>query len=127
MIIDLGGYEFDLGDEENKIEVAFPMTFDGNHLVIKTTLEKMEEDDILLHYACGDTLNYMGQLVAGTQCNECPEHRISMEMVVRSMENEEEEFYQLHKSVTVTCREHALISLSQVIFMSGLLASREIQ
>lgn len=126
MIIDLGGYEFDLGDEDNKLEVAFPMTFDGNHLIVKTTLEQMEEDDILMHYACGDTLNHMAQLVAGTQCDGRPEHKIVMEMAVRSVDSEEEDFLQLHQSVTVTCREHALISLSQVIFMSGLLVSREI-
>ncbi len=132
MIINFSGFEFDLGDDEKKLETAFPLTFDGHQLIVKATVEDLEEDEILGHYACGDTLNNAGCLVAATQCSDAPHKKIVLDMIVRTVDDDEDnlepspdEIIQVHKSTTVTCEEHAIVSLMQVIFMSGLLASRE--
>ncbi len=136
MIIDFGGFEFDLGEENVKIETVFPLSYEGYQLLVKIGLEQLDSDDLFQHYSCGDTLNHLGQLVAGTHCKDEPTFRINMKLVTRTAGEEEEEkiivenlgeIVQVHESTTVACKEHALVSLLQVIFMSGLLISQELQ
>lgn len=131
MIIDFGGFEFDLGEENVRIETVFPLSYEGYQLIVKLSLEQLDKDDLFRHYSCGDTVTPLGQIVAGTRCKCAPAFKISMELIIRPAGGDEqleesEEIVQVHESTTVACKEHALVSLLQVVFMSGLLVSREL-
>lgn len=134
MIIDFGGFEFDLGEENVRLETVFPLSYEGYQLIVKLSLEQLDKDDLFRHYSCGDTITPLGQIMAGTRCKCGPAFKIAMELIIRPTEEEDqleipeesEEIVQVHESTTVACKEHALVSLLQVIFMSGLLVSREL-
>ena len=115
MKICLGDYEFDLGDECKKFEMLLPFDLDGVDLSIKffLVIEKMEEDNPLHFYSCGDILHESGSQLSDAECNSKVQYKISI--VVKFNQEAAEEKY-----VVVACEAHAFILTYQVLFMLGL-------
>jgi len=122
MILNLGGKLIDLGDDI--LKAAYPLVCGDCHLLVGTVVRPIEDDELLSGYACGDMLNGMGQLVASAQsptpCLAPAVNKITMSV---HAEVKGQEGAGVSKCVSVACEEHTLVIMTQIIFISGIMAA----
>jgi hypothetical protein len=116
MKILFGKYEFDLRNCE-KISTSFPLTFSDKVVTTVVDFESVSEQDLLSHYACGDTMGNMGQHIASTECLASPVHKIILSIELQRKDGKPE----IAQCTAVACLEHSHIILLRTLFLTGLL------
>jgi len=122
MKIHFGEYEFNLQRCE-KITTGFPLTFTNKTIMTVVSLEPVGEQDLLSHYACGDTMGNLGQHIASTQCSNPPIHKITLSVQLQRKEGTPE----MAQCTAVGCLEHSFVILLQTLFLTGLMTGLTVE
>jgi len=123
MILEIGGRKLDFGDD-NTYKFAFPLSCGKSQLLVNTTIEVIQEDNLLSCYSCGDMLNDIGQLMASTKCTASALNKISMEVFIQ---REGEEHSEASACAALACQEHTFMTMMQALFVSGMVTTYRVE
>jgi len=122
MKIHFGDYEFDIKNCE-KISTGFPLTFSNKTIMALVNFEPVGEQDLLSHYACGDTIGNLGQHIASAECPNPPIHKITLSVQLQRKKGKPE----MAQCTAVGCLEHSFIILLQTLFLTGLMTGLTVE
>ena len=123
MIFEIGGRTLDFG-EDNIFKFAFPLTCGKSQLLVDTTIEKVQDDDILACYTCGDMLNDIGQLMASTTCGASALNKLTMEVYIQ---RDGKKHSEVGKSSALACQQHTFMVMMQTLFVSGMITTYRVE
>jgi hypothetical protein len=119
MILEIGGRKIDFGDN-NTFKVVFPLLCGEQQVLVSTTVEKIDDDDLLSSYSCGDMLNDIGQLMASTKCSEPSLHKITMDVHIQPKDRD---FSEVSSCSAIACGQHTFTTMLQTLFISGIVSA----
>ena len=123
MKLEFGGHNFEF--EGDELTVMFPLSYRDKHLVVSISMTTIEDDEMLGHFSCGDIINESSRLMACADCDTSPSYKIEMEIAIVSGENNDK--VEMGMCTAVSCQEHAVMEMLQVLFMSGLITAYQLK
>jgi hypothetical protein len=119
MILEIGGRKIDFGDD-NTFKVMFPLLCGKQQLLVSTSIETIDDDDLLSSYSCGDMLNDIGQLMASTKCGEPALHKMTMDVHIQP---KDKDFSEVGGCSAMACAKHTFTVMLQTLFISGIISA----
>jgi hypothetical protein len=123
MIFEIGGRTLDFG-EDNAFKFAFPLTCGKSQLLVDTTIEKVQDDDILSCYSCGDMLNDIDQLMASTECGASALNKLTMKVYIK---RDGKKHSEVGSCSALACQKHTFTVMIQTLFVSGMVTTYRVE